>query len=109
MIYSVQDGAVTRTMAKEPWQLGDMKIRAGDLVMKANDKSMSGVSIVEELQSVEDCELTILQSSRFAAPEIQAVEDDNVDDDNVRKRLTAQQTENMWKEGFSITYTGKET
>ena len=101
-------------MAKEPWQLGDMKIRAGDLVMKANDKSMSGVSIVEELQSVEDCELTILQSSRFAAPEIQAVEDDNVDDDavddgNVRKRLTAQQTENMWKEGFSITYTGKET
>ena len=105
----MQDGAVTRTMAKEPWQLGDMKIRAGDLVMKANDKSMSGVSIVEELQSVEDCELTILQSSRFAAPEIQAVEDDNVDDDNVRKRLTAQQTENMWKEGFSITYTGKET
>ena len=46
-------------MATEPWQLGGMKIRPGDLVLKANEKSMSGQAIVQELLDAEECEITI--------------------------------------------------
>ena len=61
LVNSVQDGAVTRTMAT-----GDTKVRTGDLIIKANKKSMSGVAIVQEIMSAQECELTIWR--RFDGP-----------------------------------------
>ena len=39
-----------------------MKVREGDLIIKANQKSMSGPKIIEEMKSGEDIDLTFWRS-----------------------------------------------